>query len=563
MFRRLAAIVVLLLALNVVLGAEGAAARRAAEGARYRALHFDVSAVLERNRSLRVEETVTFDLHDGTFTSVWRDIPARRTDGIDGITASMDGVALPSGRDAGQVEIRTGSHVRITWHFQPTSGPHVFTLAYRLKGVATVAPDGPDGLAWIALPDEHAYAIDRASVTLQLPSGAAVIGQPRISPSGAEASLDSTGRLTLTAHDVRRNRALRVDLQLARGTLAGVPPEWQARERERSRRGPWLLLVAGAVLMAGLAWLAVFMSAWPRRRRERGATTVATPPDPHRPAAIAARLGGRTSRPTLVMTTLVELASRGVLRVEERPRPARLLGRGFAVRLDREPSGLAAHEAALLALAFGPRAARGSEISWQRLANVVAMRGRPFDAAIRGSLQSAGLIDRDRQAARRLLWRATLVALILTIVSVGAAIALASLFGAWVIAVPAALLVVTILFAATAAHFTTWTAAGAVEAERWRAFFAHLARKVKTSSSPSIPVEWLPWAILAGVGETFAKRSGTGHLPPSWFRAASAADGSGAFEAFIATHAAFGGDGGAGAAGGGGGAAGGGGSGAG
>src|SRR5689334_21594201 len=117
MTRRLACLLVLLLAGQVVLGAEGATARRDGDEARYRALAFDVAAVLERDRSLHVEETVLFDLHDGTFTSVWREIPARRTDGIEGITARMDGVSLPPGHEAGQGEMRTGSTVRVTWHF--------------------------------------------------------------------------------------------------------------------------------------------------------------------------------------------------------------------------------------------------------------------------------------------------------------------------------------------------------------------------------------------------------------------------------------------------------------
>jgi hypothetical protein len=562
MTRRIACTLVLLLALPTMLAAEGSAARRAAEGARYRAARFDVAAVLDRDRSLRIEETVVFDLHEGTFTSVWRDIPSRRTDGIDAIAATMDGIRLPPGRDPGHVEIRTGSDVRVTWHFLPTSGPHVFGLTYRLRGVATTTPDQTDALAWIALPSKHAYAIDRARVTLQWPAGLNVLGHPRISAAEARVTLDPSGPLTVEAQDLRPDRTLRLDLLFPAGTLSSTPPSWQARDAERRRRGPWLLLVAAAILAAGLAWLAVFRSAWPRQRGGT-MTTVKVPPDPQRPAAVAARLAGHTARMPLVMTTLVELASRGVITVEERPRAARLLGRGFGVRLERDPSALAAHEAALVALVFGRHPGRGREVSWRRLAQVVSTRGRSFDSAVREMLRSAGLVDRDREVARGTLRRASAVALVLTLAGVAAAVALAPLFGPWVVTLPAALLTVTIVFAIAAANFDVWTVPGAQEAERWRAFFTHVAQSVKDASSSALPAGWLPWAVLAGVGAAFAQRTGRPTIPPAWFNAAAGGDSSAAFEAFLTSHAAAGGDGGAAAAGAGGGAAGGGGSGAG
>ena len=122
----------------------------------YSAERFDVTAQLLTDRSLAVEERIVFRFEGGDYTYVFREIPLDRSDGIADIAAGMDGDAQPAGSGPGSIEVRQGQPIRITWHFQPTSGTHTFTLRYRIIGVVS-RTGSDDVLAWHALPRKHAY----------------------------------------------------------------------------------------------------------------------------------------------------------------------------------------------------------------------------------------------------------------------------------------------------------------------------------------------------------------------------------------------------------------------
>src|SRR5687767_5901446 len=67
----------------------------------YTAERFDVLVRVQPDGTLDVTETVLFRFDDGTFREVWRDIPTRRTDGVEFISAEMDGQRLPPGTEIG------------------------------------------------------------------------------------------------------------------------------------------------------------------------------------------------------------------------------------------------------------------------------------------------------------------------------------------------------------------------------------------------------------------------------------------------------------------------------
>lgn len=97
----------------VVLALAVLATPMAAASKEYAADRFDVSIKVQPGGDLRVDETVVFDFTSGSFTHVWRDIPASRTDGIEIVHATMDGVVLPSGDGPGHVSVTGRNRVRI------------------------------------------------------------------------------------------------------------------------------------------------------------------------------------------------------------------------------------------------------------------------------------------------------------------------------------------------------------------------------------------------------------------------------------------------------------------
>ena len=104
----------------------------------YRAERFGSRIEILSGGSLRVTETIVFRFEKGTFKKVSRVIPTRRTDGVDFVGASMDGVEFPVGSGNGHVSVRRNNGLRVEWHFPPTSETtHTFVTSYVARGVAT------------------------------------------------------------------------------------------------------------------------------------------------------------------------------------------------------------------------------------------------------------------------------------------------------------------------------------------------------------------------------------------------------------------------------------------
>lgn len=128
----------------------------------YRAESFNVWVDVQPDGSLLVTETLTFQFVGDPFTFVFREIPREKTDALEIVDVSMDGVPFQPGTGAGQVEVENGDPVKITWHFAPTSGTHEFGLTYRVRGV--ILHEGADTLYWDAIPFTHEYAIDQSLI---------------------------------------------------------------------------------------------------------------------------------------------------------------------------------------------------------------------------------------------------------------------------------------------------------------------------------------------------------------------------------------------------------------
>jgi len=250
---------------------------------------------------------------------------------------------------------------------------------------------------------------------------------------------------------------------------------------------------------------------------------------------VAARLAGRGTRLQQMIATLVEFAARGVVRIEERQGAPRLFGRSFDVRLVAEPTTPEPHEAALLDLLFGHAGHRSRSITWRRVQQQANSKSLAFGRALLETMRRAGFVDEDRVVSRRTLGRAAGVVAILACGTIVLAVVLLPLFGGWAFVVPLAVSAVAIAFAVSAASLSVLSRRGEEEAHQWKGFLAALERSARAKDTPrSIPADWLPWAVAAGVGHLAAKRL-TGPVPP-WFQAAaSGEDGNIAFAALLHT----------------------------
>lgn len=550
---------------------------------RYDADRFDVQVRLDADGTTQVTETVVFRFEGGTFTQVSRVLPLRQTDGIEVLAAGLDEAAVGVGRDAGdrRLEVsRKDNRLRAVWRFPPLQGAHTFSLTYRVRGLVQRGDD-EDVLAWAALPRDYDYRIARSRVTLQWPREARLRlltanGEP-LQP-GAEGAAVELGGLG-------RDRSVTLRATFDPGTAAPTAAGWQQRAAFRRQVAPtWAGLAAALFAVATvLFWLFWARSPRPAGREAFGPETVPYPPGEVPPAiagALVAKGGGLST--LHLMGGVLDLARRGVLRIEEQPK-GRWGSRTFVVRREggksaqgsqalmgaegpgraggaEGPHGpLRPHERVMLESLFVKKGRAEHEVALSAVLTRLTRGSGPITRAVRQELTAAGLIDHDRLRSRRRMITATLVVLFAGLASLLLPIPLADEHGGWPFLLPLALIASSLVGLALAASLPAQTDEGLRQGERWKRYGSYLHRVARKSETTApISADALPYAAAFGAAAAYAAAMQRRGSPmPAWFQAASvAADQQRA--AFVALMTATVTSGGAGGAGGGGGAAGGG-----
>ncbi|HVZ21920.1 MAG TPA: DUF2207 domain-containing protein [Vicinamibacterales bacterium] len=499
---------------------------------------------------LQVQETIVLTFEAGTFHRFWRDLPTTRTDGIEILGATLDGAPVPPGSAPGHVTISGSHRVRVEWTLPPT-GPstHTFGLRYVAHGVAH-SDNGADIVSWNALPVEHAYRIDRATVAVSAPvrpsSTPAVeshrVAAVRPAPSGAG--------VVVRADGIRPNGWIAVTLRFPPRSIAPTAPRWVRAHEAALAEAPWWAVGSGVLFLGCLAFLPVLRAGYSAPMPVTMGDTEPAPPEDRAPALAAAlAANGRTQGPEAV-ATLLDLADRGVLEIVERPRT--LGQRHYDLHQVPGSYDLAPHEETALRIAF---ADASGPVTMSRAHGRLVRRGRRFAASVADELAANGQLDPDRRdAARRLrIFGASLCVAAPLAVAAGAV--LIPRHEAWPLLPALALGLGGITALIMSASMTMLSDEGLVRAARWRAFKRHLKALAsgRGSEAASAPARWSILAIALGLGYYWSRY--LKHHPgavPSWFRALDG-DGSAAWAAFVGSHAATGtaGGGAAGAAGGG------------
>ena len=527
----------------------------------YRAERFDARIEVLQGGHLRVTETIVFRFEDGTFTKVFRVIPTRRTDGVDFISASMDGVDFPVGTGPGRVSVRRKDGLRVEWLFPTKQGTsHTFVLTYLARAVAR--PDAHHDSAyvieWRALPNEHKYKIDASTVDIVLPADA--IGAPVVQVRRVETWHMTTRyhAFTISARDIGRNGWIEFSVPMGGGWLPTEPPEWQQRRaRFDSYRNP-ALVAAGVVLAAAIIVLFGIRQSYDAPPPEGSApTTFSGPPDPLPPGLAGALASNGTPKAEHAFAALFALAQRGVIAVREEP--ATWGVRSFALTRNAGPGPLALHEQAVLDTVFRGTTSTGESVTMRKAHSHLSMKFSRFRDAVVTELAEAGLLDSGRQQVRRHFNVAGVGLLVLGALAIVPVALTLQRYGPWLFLVPGALFVAAVVSFITGAAHTPLSNEGVRRAGAWRAyrkFLRNMPAESPRHQSMHSPATLLPYAVALGLGMLWSKlfKSRSAELPP-WFHAVSAVDAHRAFVAFVGTGGAAaghgGGAGGGGAAGGG------------
>ena len=494
------------------------------------AQRFDVDLVLARDGSVAVTETIAFRLDGGPFTSIVRQLSTRSTDGIVDLAASIDGTPCPVGRQPGQVQIKRKDGVTVTWRFLPASDTvRTLTLSYRARGVVRQSA-ASDLFTWRAIPGGRSYPVEAGTVQVSWPQGGVLLGAPRISYGTAEVANDGKSATFAASEGLGRDARLEVTLEFVAGSAAAAMPNWQSRQERGRAAAPALAMSAGAILLAAAAWMLTF---WFGRRPEPIAaapvTRVAAPPDAL-PAAVASALmsPGASVTWAQALATLVELAERGIVRIEEPSDRPRFGVREYLLHLDARPTELRGHERGLLDMVFTSKAGPVTTVKLSAAGGAAQSRLKLFKLPLTEELAAAGLVSPEEAQTRSALVRWGLLLVVLAAAGFVVGGVLVSEYNGWPMLVPASLMLVAVSVLIMASQFSVLSSAGRARAVDWRSFFRFIkevAQGREPITDPSWLERYLPYAVARGSGQQWVRRfdkAGAAAQVPEWFVAVPA-----------------------------------------
>jgi uncharacterized membrane protein YgcG len=332
-------------ALTAVLAGAGAAS---AETGVERITSYDASIAVQRDGSILVTEQIVYDFGGDQRHGIIRDIPVRSryNDSSDRIyLVDVRSVQSPDAPSQYTVH-NSGSAVsiRIGDPGQTVGGEHTYILTYLVRGSLNGFADH-DELYWNAIGNQWDVPIDRATVRVSAPAAvtrAACFSGPSGSASSCQQAAITDGVARFTQGFLGPREGLTVVAAIPKGVVASTGPV--LRERWSLQRAFAVTPLSGGVsggLLAGLAILAALVMLRGRDRQySRSAAHVvggravqadeavplargepamqSAPPAGVRPGQAGTLLDG-AANPRDVTGTIVDLAVRGYLRIEDDP----------------------------------------------------------------------------------------------------------------------------------------------------------------------------------------------------------------------------------------------------
>jgi hypothetical protein len=296
-----------------------------------RILDYRVDLEIEADGMLLVSEQIAYDFGTQERHGILRDVPVRfRYDGHHDRIYPLE-VLEVSGSPWTPVQytledVDNRLRIRIGDPDQTITGQHDYRIVYRVEGALNGFPDH-DELYWNAIGAEWEVPIEQASVTVTAP---AAIGQVACyaGPFGSTRScgsseMDGRGAAFATT-GLGPNEGLTVVVGFPTGAVPAPRPVLEERWSlaQAFSVTPGTLGMASGVLVAVLVVLGWLLGVVGRDRRMAdmasgaGAMVEAVPPEGIRPAQ-AGLLVDEVVKPVAIPATVVDLAVRGYLRIEE------------------------------------------------------------------------------------------------------------------------------------------------------------------------------------------------------------------------------------------------------
>lgn len=289
---------------------------------------FDVNITVFENGDFQIEEVQEIAFTSGSFHFGYRNIPMDRLEDITDVEVWEGNRQYEPGRGGNytyQTSVEDGDF-EIRWYFPYTSNSsHTFTLRYTVKGGLRYYEDG-DQLYWKAVYADRDFPVNSSTVTVYLPA-AAEAGP--VAAYGTDASLTGEGTDTVVfraQETIDPGQEFEVRAQFPHGIVQGSRPDWQAGY---DRRATWderyrdianlALGALGGLFLLGGPLLVLLL--WYMRGRDPDVSLPAeylSEPPSDDPPGVAGTLVDEKADMQDIVATIVDLARRGYVTIEER-----------------------------------------------------------------------------------------------------------------------------------------------------------------------------------------------------------------------------------------------------
>lgn len=478
-----------------------------------------------------VEETIRPRFR-GSFNGIYRLIPVEYRTPAGGfeydLRLRVEEVTDAAGRELRHETSRERHYRKIkVWVPDAADATRTVRIRYRAQRALRFfdgdeVTDAYDELYWNVTGDEWPVPIERASATVHLPVEAT--GIRAVAYTGAYGSRDHEAEVTVEPPLVRVRTT--DALAFREGLTVGVAWDPGAVERPSAvRRAGWFVAANWPLLLPILAFV-LMLRHWHARGRDPEIRAIAPryePPEGLSPAEVGVVVDNRADMRD-VTATLVDLAVRGYLRIEETEED-KLLGllkeKGYVLERLRGREAwddLEPHERKLLQAVFD---ARGDRVALSELENEFYKELPAIKDDLMSALVQHGVYERrpDRVVA---------VYLGGAVVVGGVMLALGLAAAETIGLAPAAVVVAAVLTALVIAGFGLVMPARTREGARtveWVRGFEEFLGRVESDrfrrmiTGPEMFEAYLPFAMALGVEKQWAAAFDDLYRePPSWYR---------------------------------------------
>jgi hypothetical protein len=494
---------------------------------------YDVDLAVQADGTLRVEETQAINFTSGTFHEGFAELSTANTDGIDDVTLSEDGQEYEQRSsscclDPGEFAVEdTGSGtLQVIWNMGRTQDEtRTFVLGYTVEGAIRRYAEGNE-FQWNAIaPNMRDFDIRDSTITVQAPPGATLLLAdyliapefPAV-PMTVDMAADGTSATWVAQQTIGPTEGVQIVVQLPPGSVGGSAPTWQA---EFDRRNAWeqsykplvdlgLLVLGFLVLFGGPALLYLW---WYLRGRDPKIDAIPeyiTQPPADVPPGIAGTLIDERADVADVIATLMDLARRGYLVIEESSEssPVRLVSKEFTLKKVPDPPNLAAlnpFERQLYDSVFrGPDTVRFSDLNQRFYTQMPGLQTKLYETAVQ-----LGQFKSSPQSVRSSYGCLGTFLLVAVIGGGFLAVPLFSDMTSTLICPVLAATVVAGLLMWLGQHMPAKTRKGAEGAALSRAFRNYLANLEKYAKPEEVKDQfekYLPYAIAFGLERTWINR---------------------------------------------------------